>query len=118
MMLWYVCYLISFGLGFYILLHDVTEPMNSTKGNDTQKKNSSCCNSGQNSKFDNPFLTLTKTSTMFVGEFDFDDLPIRGGDISVSMVYIFLLVFIFHMVILIMNLSWWMRLYQLQIILQ
>jgi hypothetical protein len=41
---------------------------------------------------------------MFVGEFDFDDIPMHGGDISVSMAYIFLLAFIFLIVIVIMNL--------------
>jgi hypothetical protein len=58
---------------------------------------------GNKTKFDNPLLALMKTSTMFIGEFDFDDLKMRGGDVSVTISYIFLLVFMFLMVIVLMN---------------
>ena len=99
-MAWYGTYLIAFGLGFYVMLHNdikrVVTNQEVEKGNQTFY-------SFNKTKFDNPFLALMKTSTMFVGEFDFDDLQMRGGDISVSMSYVFLLVFIFLMVIVLMN---------------
>ena len=88
-MVWYGVYLAAFGLGFYIMLHNDID--NEKLGPDNHNK------------FDYPILSLMKTYAMFVGEFDFDDLKVRGGDVSVSMSYIFLLVFIFLMVIVLMN---------------
>ena len=96
-MAWYGLYLMAFGLGFYVMLHDDIKKM--TIGSGRLSSNSTF----QDTKFDNPFLALMKTSTMFVGEFDFDDLRMKGGDVSVSMAYFFLLVFIFLMVIVLMN---------------
>jgi hypothetical protein len=88
-MAWYAVYLIAFGIGFYIMLHNDIKKVKLSQDNST--------------RFDNPLLSLMKTSTMFVGELDFDDLKMRGGDVSVSMGYIFLLVFIFLMVVVLMN---------------
>ena len=95
-MAWYSLYLVAFGIGFYIMLHDDIKKM-------SRETLSNANRTFQDTKFDNPFLSLMKTSTMFVGEFDFDDIRIRGGDVSTSMAYIFLLVFIFLMVIVLMN---------------
>ena len=41
---------------------------------------------------------------MFVGELDFDNIPMRGGDVGVSMAYIIVIAFIFLTTIVIMNL--------------
>ena len=91
-MAWYGIYLVAFGLGFYIMLH-----------NDVAGQDNIASSDNNTSKFDQPFLSLIKTSTMFVGEFDFDDIKIRGGDVSVSMAYLFFLAFVFLMVIVLMN---------------
>ena len=40
---------------------------------------------------------------MFLGEFDFDDLPIRGGSVGVTIAIAFSVSFIFFMVIVLMN---------------
>ena len=113
-MVWFASYIISFGLGFYIMFHDDTKLFATQRNtrqpliNQTSNETTSSCDCGkttrERSRFDNPFLSLVKTWTMFVGEFDFDDLPITGGDVSVTMAYVFLLTFIFLIVIVIMNL--------------
>ena len=56
-----------------------------------------------NPKFDNPFLSFFKTITMFIGEFDFENIKMMGGDISVSMSHIVLFMFTFLMVVVLMN---------------
>ena len=104
---WYSIYLIAFGLGFYIMLHDDTiNPKNTEFGN--FRKNETSKASGNNnhtkSTFDNPYLALAKTSAMFIGEIEFGDLPIHGGDINVTMAHAFLLLFIFLMIVVLMNL--------------
>ena len=55
-------------------------------------------------RFDVPYVALMRTSVMFIGEIDFTDLPINGGNISKTFVYLFLLCFIFLMVMVLMNL--------------
>ena len=117
-MLWFACYIIAFGLGFYIMLH------NDTKIDDKmeKKENSTYCiydrisrkcildfpnmlkTEDDKTKFDAPFLALIKTGTMFIGELDFDDLPLDGGNVSVSAAYIFLIAFIFLIIIVMVNL--------------
>jgi len=129
-MVWFACYILAFGLGFYIMLHDDTksddkpnnshttksdgtrcichycEPQNDTADQDTSSNCFSCyCDDkDEKTKFDHPFLALTKTWTMFVGEIDFEGLRIKGGDISTTMGYIYLLSFVFMIVIVVMNL--------------
>ena len=129
-MVWFACYILAFGLGFYIMLHDDTkpddktnngnttstngtrcichycEPQNDTADQDTSSNCFSCIcdDKDEKSKFDHPFLALTKTWTMFVGEIDFEGLRIKGGDISTTMGYIYLLSFVFMIVIVVMNL--------------
>ena len=106
-MSWYGCYLLAYSFGFYIMLHDDIGPPNHvaniTEVNSSAIKMKSLANTMENEKFDNPFLSFVKTVTMFVGEFDFGDIKIRGGDISVTMTHVFLLFFIFTMVIVLMN---------------
>ena len=129
-MVWFACYILAFGLGFYIMLHDDTksddkqtnsntaringtkfncyycEPQNGTASQDALSNSLSCyCDEkDEKTKFDHPFLALTKTWTMFVGEIDFEGLRIKGGDISTTMGYIYLLSFVFMIVIVVMNL--------------
>lgn len=113
-MFWFICYIIAFGLGFYFALHEDTEARAKSKSDDTKKV--FMCNQTSSgmicafpddqdtSKFDNPFLALIKTGTMFMGEFDFDDLPMHGGNLSVSIAYVFLISFIFVIAIVMVNL--------------
>ena len=107
-MLWYGLYLVAFGIGFYIMLHDDTGHQNLKETNDDIGIQDVTSNSDtekrEKTKFDNPYLAQIKTSAMFVGEFDFDSIPIRGGDISDTMAYIYLLAFIFLMVVVLLNL--------------
>jgi hypothetical protein len=70
----YSCYIIAFGLGFYILLH-----------NDNGKEPAE----GEEEEypyFNHIGLSLVKTFTMFVGELEFGDLPITS-----TVGYLFLL---------------------------
>ena len=130
---WYSCYLIAFGLGFYIMLHNDTKvstegnisatsikgvlPLNQTKvelqnSTENSSRTNTSATTNQNSSsenyqktsFDNPYLALVKTAAMFVGEIEFGDLPFNGGDINVTFAYFFLLIFIFLMIVVLMNL--------------
>ena len=105
-MVWFVFYILAFGLGFYIILHDDTTLTDGTNSKDVSSNSSSCsCKpKDQRSRFSHPFLALTKTWAMFVGEIDFSNLQIKGGDISTTLGYIYLLSFIFMIVIVVMNL--------------
>ena len=53
---WYAPFILAFGIGFYIMLHSPDAGF-----------------------FSSPWLALVKTSTMFVGELEFADLPIQQG---------------------------------------
>ena len=107
-MVWYSFYLIAFGLGFYIILHgDVKKKQKSYKPEDSANLTYVTDESDEdekNNKFRNPFLALVKTTIMFVGEFEYSDFQITGGDISVTMTYLFLLLFTFLMIIVLVNL--------------
>jgi transient receptor potential cation channel subfamily A protein 1 len=82
---WYSLFILAFGLGFYILLHqDLTE--NPEVESDYKF-------------FDTLGLCIVKTFTMFVGELEFGDLPIDS-----AFGYIFLLAFVFLIVVVLMNL--------------
>ena len=82
-MLWYSLFIISFGLGFYILLHK--DNPKDPNASDLQPF------------FDDMGLSLIKTFTMFVGELEFADLPF---DSAVG--YLFLLAFVFLIVVVMM----------------
>ena len=125
---WYSFFIIAFGLGFYIMLH------NDLPGRDP---------SGDEYYFFNyPWLTLVKTSTMFVGEIgnhlatsyveflspngtflgnhlatlvvytfpndatfpEFSDIPIDIASSMSPLAYSFLLAFVFLIVVVLMNL--------------
>ena len=62
-LVWYVFFIIAFGLGFYILLHK--KPKDATT---ITSKNTVCAKEDDYEFFNSPWLSLVKTSTMFVGE--------------------------------------------------
>ena len=80
---WYSLFIFAFGLGFYILLHQDTP---NPEAHDYEF-------------FDSIGLCIIKTFTMFVGELEFGDLPIKTG-----FGYIYLLCFVFLIVVVLMNL--------------
>ena len=88
-LLWYAFFIIAFGLAFYIMLHkDDGSPI------------------GENDYifFNKPWLALTKTSTMFVGELEFSDIPIDPESRISWFSFSFLVVFVFFIVVILMNL--------------
>ena len=99
----YSFFIISFALGFYIIFHnDIGEARLKLKDGE-----------GTVSPyrfFDTPFESFAKTFAMFIGEVDFNNIPIgisyerRHGNISGSLAYFFFLCFIFMVVIVLMNL--------------
>jgi hypothetical protein len=105
-MVWFAFYILAFGLGFYIMFHDDTTRKDGTNSTDISSTSSSGCNKDKDkkSRFDTPFLALTKTWAMFVGEIDFGNIQIKGGDISATLEYIYVLSFIFMIVVVVMNL--------------
>ena len=82
-LVWYSFFLIAFSLGFYIMLHkDVQVKEDSDEEEDYVF-------------FDNPWLSLIKTATMFVGEIEFSDIPVDLENKLWPLGYVFLLSFIF-----------------------
>ena len=81
-LLWYSLFIIAFGLGFYILLHADIE-------------------GGEQKFFDHLGLSLVKTFSMFVGELEFSEVPFQ---VNPRFSYIFFLIFVFLMVVVLMNL--------------
>ncbi len=90
-LLWYTFFIIAFGLGFYIMLHK-DAPTDDPPSDDDYIF------------FNSPWLALVKTSTMFVGELEFGDIPINLDSKMTPLSYIFLLAFVFLIVVVLMNL--------------
>ena len=89
-------FILSFGLGFYILLHKDSKTLSKGEpGDDT----SGSCTEDEYPFFNNLGLALVKTFTMFVGELEFADLPFET-----PVGYLFLLAFVFLIVVVMMNL--------------
>ena len=93
-LLWYSMFIVAFGLGFYIMLHN-------DDGGDNQL---GLDESDQNHLFNRTWLSLVKTSAMFVGELEFSDLPINSDSYLGMLAYVFFLTFIFLIVVVLMNL--------------
>ena len=93
-LLWYSLFIIAFGLGFYIMLHndDSGLTLNKLSAED------------QNPLFNRTWLSLVKTSAMFVGELEFSDLPINPATYDGMLAYVFFLAFIFLVTVVLMNL--------------
>merc|ERR1719431_632921 len=92
-LLWYSLFIIAFGMGFYIMLHD-----------DSGKLSGGQDGSGKNPYFNRTWLSLVKTSAMFVGELEFSDLPINPSTYEGMLAYVFFLAFIFLVSVVLMNL--------------
>lgn len=92
-LLWYSLFIIAFGLGFYIMLHD--DSATNLHGLDENDKNP---------LFNKTWLSLVKTSAMFVGELEFSDLPINSDTYLGMLAYAFFLTFVFLIVVVLMNL--------------
>ena len=88
-LLWYAFFIIAFGLAFYIMLH---------------KDDGSVPDPDAMVFFNKPWLALVKTSTMFVGELEFSDIPIDIENALSPLAYVFLLCFVFLIVVVLMNL--------------
>ena len=92
-LLWYSLFLVAFGLGFYIMLHD-----------DSIKDLHQLEDDDKNKYFNRTWTSLVKTSAMFVGELEFSDLPINTNTSLGMLAYGFFLAFIFLIVVVLMNL--------------
>ena len=88
-LLWYAFFIVAFGLAFYILLH---------------KDDGSPIGEDDYIYFNKPWLALVKTSTMFVGELEFSDIPIDVDSQLGPLAYLFFLSFVFLIVVVLMNL--------------
>ncbi len=86
-LVWYSFFVVAFGFGFYIMLHKDTGIENGDEDEYVY--------------FNEPFLALVKTSTMFVGELEFSDVPIATANV---IGFGFLLSFVFLIVVVLMNL--------------
>eukprot|EP00090_Calanus_glacialis_P031314 TRINITY_DN5156_c0_g1_i2.p1 TRINITY_DN5156_c0_g1~~TRINITY_DN5156_c0_g1_i2.p1 ORF type:complete len:1017 (+),score=254.13 TRINITY_DN5156_c0_g1_i2:291-3341(+) len=92
---WYSLFIIAFGLGFFILLHnDVSNP-NAINGTESSE---------EYVFFNKAWLSLVKTTTMFVGELEFSDIPINLDSDLAPVAYAFFLSFVFLIVVVLMNL--------------
>merc|ERR1719342_820410 len=58
----------------------------------------------KNHLFNRTWISLVKTSAMFVGELEFSDIPINSDTYLGIMAYVFFLTFIFLIVVVLMNL--------------
>ena len=73
-LLWYAFFIVAFGLGFYILLHKKPEDKpedgieNTNENDKTSDVKVVCAKEDGYAFFNSPWLSLIKTSTMFVGE--------------------------------------------------
>merc|ERR1711892_474891 len=85
---WYCLFIIAFGLGLFILLH----------------KTGTVVEDGEYVFFNKVWLSLLKTTTMFVGELEFSDIPINLDSNLAPLAYVFFLSFVFLIVVVLMNL--------------
>ena len=67
-LVWYVFFIIAFGLGFYILLHKKPKDATTITSKNTASVDTKCAKEDDYEFFNSPWLSLVKTSTMFVGE--------------------------------------------------
>merc|ERR1719356_2256851 len=92
---WYCLFIIAFGLGFFILLHDDTAD---------KRADNSTTSEEEYVFFNKAWLSLVKTTTMFVGELEFSDIPINLDSHLAPLAYVFFLSFVFLIVVVLMNL--------------
>jgi len=89
-LLWYSLFLMAFAFGFYIMLHKDIPGF--------------VADSDHYVYFDGPWTSLVKTITMFVGELEFSDIPIDPTSGLSCISFGFLVVFVFFIVVILMNL--------------
>ena len=95
----YSFFIVSFAMGFYIMFH-----------NDMGDKKLNVNSLTGYVFFETPYEAVVKTMAMFVGEVDFNNIPIgisyarRDGNISVTLAYAFYAMFMFMVTIVLMNL--------------
>jgi len=89
-LLWYSLFLMAFAFGFYIMLHKDIPGFKP--------------DSDHYVYFDGPWTSLVKTFTMFVGELEFSDIPIDPDSKLSWISFSFLVVFVFFIVVILMNL--------------
>ena len=99
----YSFFIISFAMGFYLIFNnDIGESKLKLKDGESTVS--------PYRFFDTPMESLVKTFAMFIGEVDFNNIPIgisyerRHENISASLAYFFFLCFIFMVVMVLMNL--------------
>ena len=88
---WYFTFIIAFAFGFYIILHQ-------------DERSSIPPAKDENGFFNGTWISLAKTSTMFVGELEFGDIPFNMNSPYVPVTFLFFLAFIFLIVVVLMNL--------------
>merc|ERR1719500_4763 len=86
---WYSLFIVAFGLGFFILLHKVDDKP---------------AGEGDYVFFNKAWTSLVKTTTMFVGELEFSDIPVDLDSHLAPLAYCFFLSFVFLIVVVLMNL--------------
>ena len=91
-LLWYSLFLMAFAFGFYIMLHKDFPGFDAAADPDHYVY------------FDGPWTSLVKTITMFVGELEFSDIPIDPASRLSWLSFSFLVVFVFLIVVILMNL--------------
>ena len=87
----------------YNLYQDDTGPL-SANTTDITAGASEAEEEGLQTFFNNPFLTFVKTSTMFVGELEFSDIPINLDSELMPLSYLYFLSFVILIVVVLMNL--------------
>lgn len=103
-LLWYLFFILAFGLGFYIMLHKDMETQTNTTLDGTEQEHQQERKEEEYKFFDNPWLALVKTCAMFVGELEFSNIPIDLESRMAPLSYIFFLAFLFLIVVVLMNL--------------
>ena len=100
---YYSVYIISFGLGFYIMLHQDTEIDWGAVG---AKKTSENATETKGDTFRSPWYSFLKTVMMFLGELDYGSFieRIEGGNISKLLSCMFFLFFVFMLNMVLLNL--------------
>ena len=89
-LLWYSLFLMAFAFGFYIMLHKDIPGYIATEEDYIY--------------FDGPWTSMVKTITMFVGELEFSDIPIDPESTISWFSFSFLVIFVFFIVVILMNL--------------
>ena len=98
----YCTHILSFGFGFYIMLHKDIDLLSKQSGelNVSETKNKS----EEYKYFDTPYYSVLKTLTMFIGEIEFSDIPMEGSNVNYVLGWFYYLLFLLTVVLVLMNL--------------